>query len=302
MGPTASGKSALAVTLAKKFGGEIISADSRQVYRGLEIGSGAVTKKEMRGIRHHLLGIASPRRVFTAMQFVAAARRAIVSIARRGKILIIAGGTGFWIDALVYDFSLPEVKPNARLRRALAKKSVAQLLAILEKCDPRRAAEIEQKNPRRLIRAIEIARELGAVPRLTRQNAYAVLWIGITPPHDTWTRRAMRRVHAMIRRGLLAETKKLIRQGVSEKRIREFGFEYAAALDAIAGKISRAELAPRIRRETKKYARRQMRWWKRNTEIRWVSDAASQRPEQIIKKFIYSPYSTQLTNRKTIVV
>ncbi|MEK7541902.1 MAG: tRNA (adenosine(37)-N6)-dimethylallyltransferase MiaA, partial [Patescibacteria group bacterium] len=157
VGPTASGKSALAVALAKKFDGEVIPADSRQVYRGLEIGSGAITKKEMRGIRHHLLGISSPRRAFTAAQFVAAALRAIADIARRGKISIIAGGTAFWIDALVHGLSLPEVKPNARLRRALAKKSAAQLLAILQKYDPRRAAEIEQKNPRRLIRAIEIA-------------------------------------------------------------------------------------------------------------------------------------------------
>ena len=299
VGPTASGKSALAVALAKKFDGEVISADSRQVYRGLEIGSGAITKKEMRGIRHHLLGISSPRRAFTAAQFVAAARRAIADIARRGKISIIAGGTAFWIDALVHGLSLPEVKPNARLRRALAKKSAAQLLAILQKYDPRRAAEIEQKNPRRLIRAIEIARSLGAVPRLRRQSAYDALWIGLTPSYEAKPRRIEGRVCAMMRRGLLAETKKLLREGVSEKRIREFGFAYAVVLDAIAGKISRAELAPRIIRDTQKYARRQMRWWRSSPAIRWIGRNARAESARLVRKFLRRSPQSSARSRTT---
>lgn len=284
VGPTASGKSALAVSLAKKFGGEIISVDSRQIYRGLEIGSGAITKKEMRGVAHHLIGIASPRRVYTVAHFVRDARRAIGEIARRGRVPIIAGGTAFWIDTLVYDFSLPAVKPDARLRRALERKSPAQLLAILKKYDPRRAAGIEQKNPRRLIRAIEIAQVLGSVPRLKRQPAYDALWIGINPAQNTFTRRVHRRVKTMIKQGLVAETKKLLQQRVGEKRIREFGFEYAAALDAASGKIPRVELAPRIISDTKKYARRQMRWWKRNTEIQWVT--TPMRAHSLVKTFL----------------
>ncbi len=330
VGPTASGKSALAVRIAKRFNGEIISADSRQIYRGLTIGSGKVTgkwrhlpvipaklvlerhrgaeiqmikKKESgfpiksgmtkqrskkifiyKNIPHHCIDVVSPRRVFTAADFVTAARRAIEAIARRGNIPIIAGGTAFWIDALVYDFSLPAVKPNARLRRALEKKSPAALLAILKKLDPRRAAGIEQKNPRRLIRAVEIARTLGAVPELKQKSAYDAFWIGIRQSYEAGPRKIEKRVRGMIRQGLLAETKKLLRQDVREKRIREFGFEYAAALDAIAGKISGQEIAPRIIRDTTRFARRQMRWWKRNPEIHWID--ASARTAPLIKTFL----------------
>ena len=157
---------------------------------------------------------------------------------------------------------------------------------MLKKLDPRRAAGIEQKNPRRLVRAIEIARTLGAVPELKRESAYDALWIGIKPPHEILSQNIERRVRAMVRRGLLAETEKLLQQGVSEKRIREFGFEYSAALDVIAKKAPRAALAPRIISDTKKYARRQMRWWKRNEEIRWISNSASRQSEQIAKTFL----------------
>ena len=336
VGPTASGKSALAVRLAHKFGGEVISADSRQIYRGLDLGSGKVTgawrhapvipakpvldsdrgtgiqtiKKSgfpiksgmtirrnkkvfiYQNIPHHCIDFVSPRRVFTAADFVHHARRAIDAIARRGHIPIIAGGTAFWIDALVYNFSLPAVKPDARLRRALEKKSPARLLAMLAKLDPARAATIEQKNPRRLVRAIEIARAIGATPPLRRRAAYNALWIGIHPSYETRSHRILerkirQRVRAMITDGLLSETKKLLRQGISKKRIREFGFEYGAALDTIAKKIPRAALAPRVIRDTNRYARRQMRWWRRNPEIRWINKTKKTKVAvRLVKRFI----------------
>ncbi|MBI2053313.1 MAG: tRNA (adenosine(37)-N6)-dimethylallyltransferase MiaA [Candidatus Sungbacteria bacterium] len=286
VGPTASGKSSLAVRLARKFSSEIISADSRQVYRGLTIGTGKVTSKEMAGIPHHLLDVASPGRAFTAAQFKTRAERAIRDIARRGKLPIITGGTAFWIDTLVYNLSLPEVKPNMRLRRLLEKKNPAELFRMLKGLDPRRAAHIEHENPRRLIRAIEIARALGRVPKLKRQPAYDALWIGINPSYEAGSRKIRKRVHTMIRQGLIAETQKLLRQGVSKERVREFGFEYAAALDVIIKQMPHAELAPRIIRDTMRYARRQMRWWKRNTEIRWISDPrkAMQLARSFLKK------------------
>ena len=284
VGPTASGKSVLAVRLAKKFNGEVISADSRQVYRGLEIGSAAITEKEARGVPHHLIGIVSPRETFTAGRFVATARDAIKDIARRGHVPVIAGGTAFWIDALVYNLSLPEVAPNARLRRALEKKSPAHLLAILKKMDPRRAAEVEQKNPRRLIRAIEIARFLGTTPPLRHLASYHTLWIGINQSYETRSHRIEERVRTMIAAGLLAEIKQLLRKKITQKRIREFGFEYAAALDAIAGKIPITELAPRIIRDTLRYAKRQTRWWKRNPEIRWLENPNHAAP--LVRKFL----------------
>ncbi|MEK7099173.1 MAG: tRNA (adenosine(37)-N6)-dimethylallyltransferase MiaA, partial [Patescibacteria group bacterium] len=210
VGPTASGKSALAIRLAKKFNGEIISADSRQVYRGLEIGSGAVTHKEARGVPHHIIGVASPRRAYTIALFVRDARAAIAAIARRGRVPIVAGGTAFWVNTLAYGMTLPKVKPNARMRRALEKKSPAHLLAILKRLDPRRAAAIEQKNPRRLIRAIEVARALGRVPTLVKHSMFDTLWLGLHPPDETLSQRIRQRTDHMIRRGLAPETKKLL--------------------------------------------------------------------------------------------
>ncbi|MCC6290472.1 tRNA (adenosine(37)-N6)-dimethylallyltransferase MiaA [Candidatus Nomurabacteria bacterium] len=158
VGPTASGKSALAVQLAKKFDGEIISADSRQVYRGLDIGSGKITEKEKRGIPHHLLDIASPKRIFTVARYQKLAKQKIAEIIGRGKLPIICGGTGFYIQAIVDDLALPKVKPDSRLRKSLAQKTVPELFKMLQKLDSNRARKIDRNNPRRLIRAIEIAK------------------------------------------------------------------------------------------------------------------------------------------------
>ena len=166
LGPTASGKSDLAVQLAKKYNGEIISADSRQVYKGLNIGTGKITKKEMSGIKHHLLDVTDPKKVFTVSQFKTLVEIAIADISSRGKLPIICGGTGFYIQAVVDNIILPEVPPNKKLREKLNKKTTTELFEILKKLDNERAKNIDAKNPRRLIRAIEIAEKLGKVPPL----------------------------------------------------------------------------------------------------------------------------------------
>lgn len=286
VGPTASGKSALAVRLAKKFNGEIISADSRQVYRGLDIGTGKITRKEMAGIRHHLLDVVSPRYAFTAAQFKRRAERAIREIAQRGKTPIIAGGTAFWIDALVYGFSLPEVAPNARFRRALEKKSPSQLLALLKKYDLRRAREIEQKNPRRLIRAIEIARILGRVPKLKKEYPYETLWIGIALPERAIALKIKRRLAARLQKGMIAEAKRLRHQGLSWKRFYDLGLEYRALASFLEGKISREEMLRGLERDIARYAKRQMRWWKRNHAIKWIKNPRE--AESLARKFLSS--------------
>src|ERR1035437_3338269 len=153
LGPTASGKSDLAVRLAKKFNGEIISADSRQVYRGMDEGTGKITKSEMRGVRHHLLDVADPKKRFNAEKYRVLARAAIDDIVSRGKLPIICGGTGFYIDAVLDENPFPNVPPNLKLRKKLEKKTAASLLLILKKIDPKRAAAIsksdsEKKNAR----------------------------------------------------------------------------------------------------------------------------------------------------------
>ena len=156
LGPTASGKTALSITLAKRFNGEIISTDSRQVYKGLNIGSGKITKKEMKGIPHHLLDVANPKRKFTVAQFQTLALKKIQEIQNKGKIPFLVGGTGFYIQSVVDGIAIPEVKPNWKLRKKLDKKSVKELFLMLKKLDPRRAKNIDPKNPHRIIRAIEI--------------------------------------------------------------------------------------------------------------------------------------------------
>lgn len=303
VGPTASGKSVLAVKLAKKFGGEIISADSRQVYRELNIGTGKVagrwrppattisirsyeneSKFIYKGIPHHCIDFVPPKRVFTAAEYKKCAQAAIKEITGRGKISIMAGGTAFWIDTPVYNFMLPAVPPDRPLRRRLSKKDPAALLAMLRKLDPRRAASIEPENPRRLIRAIEIAAALGRVPRIRRRKLYNALWLGLNPSYEVQPRKITERAERILRRGLVAETRRLLGQGISKKRINEFGFEYQAALDYIEGKISRAALKSRLVKETLAYAKRQMRWWKRNPDIRWIKTVKD--AEGLIKKFL----------------
>ena len=164
LGPTASGKSELAVKMARKIGGEIISADSRQVYKGLNIGSGKITKKEMRGVPHYCLDIASPKKVFTAVDFKKCAEKAIKDIQSRDKTPIICGGTGFYIGVITGAIDIPEIKPNWKLRKKLEKMPTEKLFKMLKKLDHARARNIDAKNPRRLIRAIEIAKnKLSAV-------------------------------------------------------------------------------------------------------------------------------------------
>ena len=191
VGPTASGKSALAVRLAKKFVGEVISADSRQVYRGLDIGTGKITRREMRGVRHHLLDVAEPQRQFSVAEFKERAQCAIRDINARGNIPFLVGGTAFWIDALVHGMRLPAVPPNTALRKRLGKKNARELFQILLRLDLARARTIERQNPRRLIRAIEIARTLGRVPAIKKRLPYRVFWIGISSSPE----RQKRRIH-----------------------------------------------------------------------------------------------------------
>lgn len=182
LGPTASGKSALAIKLARLFNGEIISADSRQVYKGLDIGSGKITKKEMQGIPHHLLDVANPKRRFTVAQYQKLALKAVLRIQKQGKLAFLVGGTGFYIQSIVDGIIIPEVPPNLKLRAQLEKKSTQQLFEMLKKLDPARAATIDAKNPRRLVRAIEINLGTGKpVPKLSREALakWDVLQIGI---------------------------------------------------------------------------------------------------------------------------
>src|SRR3989339_761204 len=220
LGQTATGKSNLAVKIAKKINGEIISADSRQVYVGLDIGTGKITQKERKGIPHHLIDIVKPKNKFTVAEYKKLAEEKIKEIISRDKTPIICGGTGFYIDAITKGVIFPKVPPNSKLRKILEKKSTEQLLKILKKLDPTRAKNIDFKNKVRLIRAIEIAKALGKIPKKTEARLpFKFIKIGLYLPPDKLKKKIEKRLLIRKKMGMLGETRKLHKQGLSWKRI-----------------------------------------------------------------------------------
>ena len=279
LGPTASGKSAFAVELARKIGGEVISADSRQVYKGLDIGTGKITKREMKGVPHHLLDIASPRRVYTASDFVRDGQAAIADIQSRGKVAILCGGTGFYIDALLGRISLPQVPANKSLRSRLQKKSAPELFALLQKKDPKRAAQMdtpsERNNKVRLIRALEVSKKYqgltlissgGVGPRIITAQ-----WIGIARPQENINSRIAIRLKRRLKAGMVSEARRLHAAGLSYKRMESLGLEYRSLSRFLQGTITRSQLESELLHDICAYSKRQITYWKRNDAIRWLS-------------------------------
>jgi len=270
VGPTASGKTSLGIYLAQKLKGEVISCDSRQVYKGLDIGTGKVTKKEMVGIKHHLLDVVSPKKQFTVDHYVRLADKACSSVLQNTRIPIVVGGTGLYIDMLTGRMSYPKVDPNEALRAKLEKKTPAQLFAMLEKADPVRAKTIDHYNPRRLVRAIEIAKAIGASPAPTTEQKYDVLWLGINPPQKKLEANIHKRLVSRMRAGMLAEARRLHKQGLSYKRMEELGLEYRYLARLLQGKLAHKEFMAQLEHAIRDYAKRQNSWFKRNPDIRWV--------------------------------
>jgi tRNA dimethylallyltransferase len=289
VGPTATGKSDLAVKLAKKFKGEIISADSRQVYRGLDIGSGKITTKEMKGVPHRLLDVANPKKKFTVVQYVELAEKAIREILDKNKLPIIVGGTGFYIQALVDGIVLPEVPPNEALRKKLQKKSAAQLYAQLKKLDPKRAKSVDPLNTRRVIRAIEIALHLGVVPKIKKTSPYKPLFIGLNLPKEELKKKIKIRLEKRIKAGMIKEAQKLHAAGLSWKRMNELGLEYRYLALYLQKKLTLNEMKEKLTTEIWHYARRQMTWFLADKRITWF-DAKEALPkiERYVKVFTES--------------
>ena len=286
LGTTASGKSALAVKLAKKFNGEVISADSRQVYKGLNIGTGKITRKEMGGVPHYCLDVVSPKKIFTVADFKKCAEKAIEKIFAKNKTPIIVGGTGLYIQAIVDNIVLPEVKPNWKLRKELEKKTTEEMFNMLKKLDPERAKNIDAKNPRRLIRAIEIAEKLGKTPKLMSMSRrdLDIRQIGIKLPDEILKKNIEKRINKMLKSGLIAETKKLRKSGLSWKRLYGLGFEYKYPALFLQNKISKDEMLSKMLIENWQYAKRQMTWFKRDKRIIWINPPTNEE-ERLTKKF-----------------
>lgn len=277
LGPTATGKSDVAVKLAKQFSGEIISADSRQVYKGMDLGSGKITKKEMLGIKHHLLDVIKPNARFSVAQYKKLAEKAIEKMVRlrspqvkQQKLPIICGGTGFYIDSIAKNILLPEVKPNKKLRKILGKKSAEELFKMLKKLSPSRAKNIDKHNKIRLIRAIEIAKILGNIPKIKElPSKYDFIFIGLDLPDKELKKRIEIRLLARIKKGMIKEVKKLHKQGVSWKKLESFGLEYRQVALFLQGKITKKQMIENIKNDTWHFVKRQRTWFKRNKDIRW---------------------------------
>ncbi len=287
LGPTATGKSDLAVELAKLHHGEVVSADSRQVYTGLNLGTGKITKKEMQGVPHHLLDVVSPKKVFTVSDFKTQAEKAIEDILKRGKLPILCGGTGFYIQSIVDSLVLPSVAPDKNLRELLEKKSAEELFVLLQKMDPERARTIDKENPVRLVRALEIASCLGVVPPLTKEkNKYTILQIGLTLSEKTLKERIHTRLLTRMKKGMLREAKKLQEKGVTWKRMFALGLEYRYLALFLQNKISKQEMLIKLETEIWHYAKRQMTWFKRDKEIKWFSPTETPKIKKVVKEFL----------------
>ena len=295
LGPTASGKSALAVSLAKFIdanrkafgtaGAEIISADSRQVYKGMDLGTGKITAREMGGVPHYMLDIVSPRKIFTASDYQKLAGKIIKNIFDAGKTPLICGGTGFYINALIFGAVFPDVKPNYKLRRALSKKNANELFKMLLKIDMKRAGQIDPQNPVRLIRALEIAKSCGRVPELKRQSINAdVLFLGIKTDKPQLALKIRARLKRRLRRGMIKEVKGLHGNGLSWKRMEELGLEYRLVSRYLRGIVSKKEMEESLAKEIECYAKRQMTWFKKNKRIIWIEN--EKEAKTITEKFI----------------
>lgn len=306
LGPTASGKSALAVKIALRLnsgqakklgtkGAEIISADSRQVYKGLDIGTEKIAKKEMKGVRHHMIDVTNPRKIYTVVQYQKAAKKILKQIFKKRKIPIVCGGSGLYIDALIGDYQLPAVAPQKSLREQLEKKSTEELFKMLQSLDPERAAGIDRRNPRRLIRALEIVIKTGKpVPKIKKQSPYQALKIGLKKTPNKLRQLINKRFGKTLKKGLIEETKKLRRssgpiqskQGLSWKRLGELGLEYRLVANYLRGLISREQMTEQIKNEIYRYSKRQMTWFKRDKSIHWIKK--QNKAYYLVKKFLLS--------------
>lgn len=288
-GPTASGKSELGVLIAQKYNGEIISADSRQVYKGLDIATGKITKNEMLGVPHHLLDIADLKEQYTVSHFKRDAEKVIEDILSREKLPILCGGTAQYLDAVTENFITPETKPDKKLRRELDAKSTDELFSVLQKLDPIRAQNIDRHNPRRLVRAIEIVRAEGSVPKISETpKKYNVLKIGIMTDKETLRTCIQARVEKRLKQGMIEEAKKLHEKGLTFERMDTLGLEYRYLAKYLEEKITKETMKEKIFFKDWQYAKRQMTWLKRDPKIHWFSLSDQEAIFSLIEKFLHA--------------
>lgn len=286
LGPTGSGKSDLAIKLAKQFNGQIISADSRQVYKEMNIGTAKVTKREMAGIVHYLIDIIRPNQEFTLAQFKDKAVKAIKQTQSNNQLPFLVGGTGLYIQSIVDNLQIPEVKPDKKLRNQLAKKTNQQLYNQLKKLDPQALKVIDLNNQRRIIRALEVCLITKKPFSQLKQRGPALfdlLQIGIKLNQKVFEQKIDQRTNQMIKAGLIKEVKDLIKKyGNKPYSLNSIG--YQEIIPYLENKITLDQAKQLIKLHTLQYARRQTTWFKRDKRIKWVKSYSQ--AAKLVKNFI----------------
>lgn len=287
VGPTASGKTALSIAMAKKFEGEVVSADSRQVYIGMDIGTGKVTREEMAGVPHHLIDIADPVTVYTGADFARDAGQAIESIIKREHTPIVTGGTFFYIDLLRGKMQPAPVEPNEDFRNSLAHFKDDELFAQLQEKDTKRAESIDPFNRRRLVRALEVIEALGSVPEQKPvESPYEWLMIGVETSKDPLHDKIHERLLSRLENGMIKEVENLNAQGVSFERFDDLGLEYRYIGQYLQKKLTYDEMVTELETKIRQYAKRQMTWLKRDSEIEWFSSSDSKAIFERVEDFL----------------
>lgn len=295
-GPTAVGKTALSIALAKGIGGEIISADSMQVYRHMDIGSAKITPEEMAGVPHHLIDVLEPDQEFNVVVFQKLAKRAAAEIDGRGHIPILVGGTGFYIQALLYDIDFTENDEDTALRRSLEELAQREgseaLYERLRAVDPESCESIHAHNIKRVVRAIEFYEKTGKKisehNREQRQNEspYNFAYFVLTDSRDRIYHRIDERVDLMMAQGLLEEVRVLRESGCRKDMVSMQGLGYKELLSYLEGEISLDEAVYLIKRDTRHFAKRQLTWFRREKEVTWIDKTVFDQNSQNILKFM----------------
>lgn len=295
VGPTASGKTDLGLALAKKFNGEIISADSRQVYKKMDVGTAKPKGRWQKGVYmvegvpHYGMDTIQPDQEFTLADFKALATKCMQGIIGRKKIPIIVGGTGLYVWSLIDNLDIPHVAPNLELRNELEKKSLPELVTMLEKLDPETCVKIDVRNPRRVLRALEVVISSGQsffAQRTKSEPLFEALQIGIEIPKEELYQRIDLRVDKQVADGLLPETEELVRLGYSWNLPSMSSIGYKQMGYYIKGEMSLREALDRLKGDTQKYAKRQMTWFKRDKRIVWVKNTNLNSVVDLVKDFL----------------
>ena len=291
-GPTASGKTSLAVELAKFCNGEVVSCDSMQIYKRMTIGTAKPTPEEMDGIPHHMIDVCEPDEDFSVSRYCEMATPIVEDIIARGKTAIIAGGTGLYMDSLIKGngFAVPATGHREKLEAMLAEAGLDELAARLAAIDPE-ALERAQRNPRRIIRALEVFYETGETITAHNLKTQAIpprfdpLWIGLDfEPRQLLYDRINLRVDIMLKQGLVEEIRDLLESGIPEICTALQAIGYKEFVDALNGKITVAEAADQVRQSSRRYAKRQLTWFRRNPGIHWLTRYADTGADEILAR------------------